>query len=249
MNSPNSHRRSVSGDYTSRGHHRSMSRDSRGSGAIVHSPSPPPTQTFHPNILPRSVPTPALVESVAGGAHYAGAKVDSETLIKRRRSSNKRSHTELKSDHKRVLDDLTELFCARPTLEILERSWTKDAEFEDPYCKTKGYDQFAAQWFGLTKILVNAEQLSKRVMSSTDNPNRFIYFQTMEYTLRWFNKKKVIESIVTVDLDDNEKIIRLVDQWEGKELPSRWGASFLRTMNGKMAPWFVHIPKAPRRRT
>lgn len=47
-----------------------------------------------------------------------------------------------------------------------------------------------------------------------------------------------------VDLDDEEKIVRLIDQWEGKELPTRFGASFLRTVYAKVIPWLVHVPKA-----
>jgi len=53
----------------------------------------------------------------------------------------------------------------------------------------------------------------------------------------------VIESIIVVDLDENDKIIRLVDQWDGKDLPSWFGASFLRLLNAKVAPWLFHAPK------
>ncbi|KAF8964020.1 hypothetical protein BDZ97DRAFT_1817578 [Flammula alnicola] len=209
-------------------HHRSLSRDSEGNPRPPRSPSPP-TQTFHPSILPRSVPTPALVESVAGGAHYAGVKVDSDTILKHRRSSV-RHHTELNHDHERILDDLTELYCCRPTLEIFERSWSKDAEFEESLCKCKGFDEYAAQ----PKIFIKSEQISKR----------FIYFQTQEYTTRFLKKKKIIESIITVDLDEHDKIIRLVDQWSGKDLPTRFGASFLRTLNAKIMPWVLRVPKS-----
>lgn len=51
-------------------------------------PQPPsptlnlPTQTYHSSLLPRSIPTPALLDSVAGGAHYSGV----ESLHLRRRS-------------------------------------------------------------------------------------------------------------------------------------------------------------------
>lgn len=128
-------------------HHRSVSRDSHPHRKPARSPSPP-SQTYHPSILPHSVPTPALVESVAGGAHYAGVKVDSDSILKHRRSSTSQSHTVLKHDHQRILDDLTELYCCRPTLEIFERSWSKNAEFEDPLTKCKGYKQYVAQVSG-----------------------------------------------------------------------------------------------------
>ena len=97
-------------------------------------------------------------------------------------------------------------------------------------------------------------------MSSTDSPNRLIYHQVQEYTTRLFKKKKVrltnpvkcptyilvqiIDSIITVDLDENEKIIRLVDKWDGKELPVNYGASFLRSLSAKAFPWFISVPKA-----
>lgn len=125
------------------GHHhhhaRSASRSSRmssSSSSPNHRPrSPsPPSQTFHPSILPRSVPTPALVESVAGGAHYSGIKVEHDPSkhtthpsMDRRRSSGE---VDVKADHHRVLADLQELYCCRPTQEIFERSWHKDAVFE-----------------------------------------------------------------------------------------------------------------------
>lgn len=108
-------------------HHRSLSRDTQGTpNPPPRSPSPP-SQTFHPTIR---LPTPALVESVAGGAHYAGVRVDSDAVLKHRRSSSGRQHTELGHHHEPILDDLTELYCGRPTLEIFERSWRKDAVFE-----------------------------------------------------------------------------------------------------------------------
>jgi hypothetical protein len=113
-------------------HHRTLSRDSQGTFKPPRSPSPP-SHTFHPSILPR-VPIPSLVESVAGGAHYSGVNVETESVLKRRRGSASRSHSDLSHDHRRILDDLTELYCARPTLEILERSWNKDAQFEVSYC-------------------------------------------------------------------------------------------------------------------
>jgi len=140
-------------------HHRTLSRGSTSSHP-PRSPSPP-SLTYHPTILP--IPTPALVESVAGAAHYSGIKLENEPPLKHRRSSHNAGDifTELKPSHRRVLDDLKELYNGRPTLEIFERSWNKDAEFEvkplvstrvfiltfyqDPFSKCKGYSEYAAQ--------------------------------------------------------------------------------------------------------
>ena len=115
---------------------RSRSRHTHNDQHRPRSPSPP-SQTFHPSILPHSVPTPALVESVAGAAHYAGAPIDPSVVLKHRRSSSgdtPGAHTMLEHAHERVLADLTELYCCRPTVEIFNRSWRKDAEYEVRLC-------------------------------------------------------------------------------------------------------------------
>ncbi|TFK42914.1 hypothetical protein BDQ12DRAFT_677006 [Crucibulum laeve] len=226
-------------------HSRSLSRDSNHRAKSPRSLSPP-SQTYHPNILPRSVPTPALVESVAGGAHYSGVRVDSDVVLKHRRSSSHsaQKHTDLKCDHERIMKDLKELYCCRPTLEIFERSWNKDAVFEDPLCRCQGFNEYAAQWFALPKFFSKSVTISSRVMSSTHSPNRLVYYQTQEYTTKWLHRKKIIESVIVVDLDDNEKIIRMVDQWSGKELPAWFGSGLLRSLNAKLTPWFIRIPKA-----
>jgi len=222
-------------------HHRTLSRDSN-IATRQRSPSPP-SQIHHPSLLP--LPTRALVESAAGGAHYSGVRVDGESLLKRRRSSHDHpsSHLEVKADHQQIIDDLKELYCCRPTLEIFERSWNKDAVFEDPLSKCEGFREYSAQWFALPKICSKSETTAYRVMSSTHSPNRLVFSQTQDYTLRFFNRKKSIKSIVVVDLDENDKIIRLADQWDGKDLPTWFGATLLRTMNAKVTPWFVKVPK------
>jgi len=187
-----------------------------------------------------TVPTPALVESVAGGAHYSGGNVDT---LKHRHSSHDRhdTHTDVKADHQRVLADIRELFECRPTPEIFERSWHKDAVFEDPLSHCKGFREYAAQWYAMPKVFANSETVSARVMSSTRTPNRIVLAQTQRYKNRFLDK--TIESVVTVDLDDGDKIIRLVDQWDGKALPTRWGGGLLRRVNAKVVPLLVHVPR------
>ncbi|RDB24005.1 hypothetical protein Hypma_008815 [Hypsizygus marmoreus] len=223
-------------------HHRSLSQSSTTSRP--RSPSPP-SLIYHPTIIP--LPTPALVESVAGAAHYSGIKLDHETHLRQRRGSHDAGdiHTQLKPSHRRVLEDLKELYCCRPTLEIFERSWTKDAEFEDPLSKCKGFSEYAAQWFALPKLFSDSKNEYTRVMSSTHVPNRLVFAQSQTYVTRYLKRKKTIDSIIVVDLDDDEKIVKMVDQWHGQGLPTRYGAQFLRILNAKITPWLISVPKRP----
>jgi len=138
-------------------HHRRSSSPS--SPQSPRSPSPP-SQTYHRSIL--TMPTPALLESAAGGAHYSGVKVDSETLLKHRRNSSFKQHTEIEHCHQRILEDLTELYCGRPTREIFERSWHRDAEFEVHtlsiiYQKVWGNHRTSRIRFPSVKALMNTQ--------------------------------------------------------------------------------------------
>jgi hypothetical protein len=97
-------------------------------------------------------------------------------------------------------------------------------------------------------------------MSSTHTPNRLVYAQKQEYTLKLIGQKKVktslellevvilmclqiIDSVVVVDLDDEDKIIRLVDQWNGKPPSAGFPIYWLRRANAKIVPWLVRVPK------
>jgi len=139
--------------------------------------------------------------------------------------------------------DLEEIYCGRCTLSILQRRWRPDATFEDPLCKCKGYTEYAPQWFALPKLLSKSERVSTRIISAALSPNELVYHQTQEYTVRWLGLKKTVISIVTVELDDELKVIRLVDRWNGEAPPTRWGTLQLRKLNAKLTPWLISVPK------
>lgn len=52
----------------------------------------------------------------------------------------------------------------------------------------------------------------------------------------------MVSSFVLVDLDDDLKIVKMVDQWDGERLPTRWGVLQLRRLNAKLMPWFIRMP-------
>jgi len=149
----------------------------------------------------------------------------------------------LENVYKDAMEDLKEMYCGRATMEILKRRWRKDADFEDPLCACKGFDQYAPQWFALPRLFSNCEQTHVRILSATLEPNRVVYSQTVVYTYRWLGIKRSIESIIVADFDEELKIIRLIDQWNGEPPPTRWGSLYFRKFNAKVVPWLVRVPK------
>ncbi|KAJ7602469.1 hypothetical protein FB45DRAFT_912213 [Roridomyces roridus] len=147
--------------------------------------------------------------------------------------------------------DLRELYECRPSLEIFQRTWHPNAVFEDPLVKAKGFREYAAQFYALPKLFSKSETVSSRVMSSTRQPNRLVFTQKQRYKNRFMNKvgvflpgrdlglyTKTIESVITVDLDEDDRIIRIVDQWQGKPLQAEWR----RRLGARVGAMLVRTP-------
>ncbi|QRW12988.1 hypothetical protein RhiLY_11987 [Ceratobasidium sp. AG-Ba] len=99
------------------------------------------------------------------------------------------------------------------------------------------------KWYGLPKVFSHSRTLMYKVISSTEKPNRIVYEQRQEYTFRLIGTKRAITSIIFIDLDENDKIVRLEDKWNGKDQPVRFGALWLRRLNAVTVPWFIGVPK------
>lgn len=41
--------------------------------------------------------------------------------------------------------------------------------------------------------------------------------------MRWTGRKSVVDSVVTIDLDEEERIAKVEDKWGGGEQPGRFG--------------------------
>ncbi|KAI0303404.1 hypothetical protein B0F90DRAFT_1626557 [Multifurca ochricompacta] len=211
------------------------------------SPSPTshlPTHIYHhSSLLPRSIPTPALLDSVVAGAHYSGSRHDGIAVNSRRRSTLPTAPNAL---HLAVMDDLKEMYEGNSTKEMLQKRWRRDAVYEDPFTRCKGLHEIAPQWYALPRMYSKLTINGRRVLSSTEYPNRLIMWQKHEYTVRVTGSKKVVESILVIDIDEDGKIARLVDQRQGLDPPTRWGAQHLRRLNGRVVPWVPWLGSLPK---
>jgi len=97
-------------------------------------------------------------------------------------------------------------------------------EHQDPLTHARGYQEYATQWYVLQKVFSHSETIEYRLLSSTHNPNRIIYYQTQQYTLRFFGIKHTLESVVVIELDDDDMITKVEDKWSGNDHPTRYGA-------------------------
>ncbi|KAM0791051.1 hypothetical protein ACM66B_004345 [Microbotryomycetes sp. NB124-2] len=75
---------------------------------------------------------------------------------------------QLPAERAQLVHDVMELFCSRPTLEILKKWWHPDAVFEDPIAIAKGFDQISHQWFGMPKAFPESKTLAWKVTKNED---------------------------------------------------------------------------------
>ncbi|KAH7334978.1 hypothetical protein B0J17DRAFT_672300 [Rhizoctonia solani] len=153
------------------------------------------------------------------------------------------SGIQLEGKRKQVVEDALNLFSSKPDQDIFHRTWRKDAVFEDPLSKCIGYKQYAPQWYAMPKAFPVSRTLSYKVISSSTNPHRIVYEQQQEYTIRFIGTKKIMDSTVVIDLDENDQIVKLEDKWNGSDQPTRFGALWLRRLNAVTLPWLVSVPK------
>jgi len=205
---------------------------------------------------------PALLDSVAGGAHYSGVESVNErrrslnrghsqnahTIGSPRRQSHRLSHPPgaASASHLAAMDDLRDMYEGRASKEMMQRRWRKDAAYEDPYTRCKGLHEIAPQWYALPRMYSNLAITGRRILASTENPNRLIMWQKHEYTVRVTGSKKVVESILVIDFDEDGKIARMIDQRRGEDPPTRWGAQQLRRLNGRVVPWVPWLGNSPK---
>lgn len=208
--------------------------------------SPPGSASYHTTNHGLNMPTPGLISAMAGAAHFSSGTTDIPAHQKFRPTfADGEDRTKLDPVRQAILDDTLQLFCARPTLEIFERHWRMDAVFENPLGKCKGYKEYTAQWFGLAKMVSDSKTTSHRVLASTSSPSRIVYSQTQEYTFRLTKKKKVVQSMVVIHLDNEDKIVMLEDKWKGDDQPSNLASRFFRRLNAKTMSVLIRVPKPP----
>jgi len=70
----------------------------------------------------------------------------------RRASLGSVHNQDLDEQRLKLMQDLKDLYSCNPSLEILQRSWAANAEFEGPMTHAKGLNEIAAQWFVMVRL-------------------------------------------------------------------------------------------------
>jgi len=127
-------------------------------------------------------------------------------------------------------NDLPQLFSGNPTLKHFHL-WNRDATFTDPLTIARGFDKYAAQWYGLPTVFNPIQILSHKV-TSAKNPIEMELRN--KYTIKGFGYDQTIDSTVLIHMGSDGKIDKVEDKWNG-ELPSG-PVSEVRDLDGNAPP-------------
>ncbi|KAA8626049.1 SnoaL-2 domain containing protein [Pyrenophora tritici-repentis] len=137
-----------------------------------------------------------------------------------------------------VVGSVLDLFAGRPSLKKLAL-WRDDATFTDPITIAQGRDKYAAQWYGLQSAFSEIERLHHSVK---DAGNPILMDLKTRYVVKGIGKETTIESVVAIYTDEQGKISKVEDKWNGK-LPDGAIANAFRHLNAVTVPKLISVPK------
>ncbi|KAF1845223.1 uncharacterized protein K460DRAFT_355066 [Cucurbitaria berberidis CBS 394.84] len=144
----------------------------------------------------------------------------------------------LSQEQQTVVGSILDLFAGRPSLPKLAL-WRDDATFADPLTIATGRDRYAAQWYGLQSAFSEIERLHHQVK---DAGNPILLDLKTRYVIKGINKEQTIQSVVAIHLDDQGKISKVEDKWDGK-LPDGAISNAFRHLNAVTVPKIISVPK------
>ncbi|KAL6712208.1 hypothetical protein ACN47E_000085 [Coniothyrium glycines] len=144
----------------------------------------------------------------------------------------------LSSEQETIVGSVLDLFAGKPTLQKLAL-WRDDATFVDPITIAEGRDRYAAQWYGLEAAFSEIDQINHQVK---DAGNPILLDLRSKYVIKGINKEQLIQSEVAIHLDEQGKIKKVEDKWNGK-LPDGPISNAFRHLNAFTVPKFVSVPK------
>lgn len=144
---------------------------------------------------------------------------------------------ELGNQRQQLVGSVLDLFSGQPSLYKLG-FWRQDAHFEDPITTAKGYDAYAAQWYGLAAAFTSVTKHHE----VTKNEEELIEMD-LEQEYKAAGVTKLMKSKIVIELDNEGKIKHLTDKWNGNDMPSGMLATWGRKANAATVPKFVSVPK------
>lgn len=136
----------------------------------------------------------------------------------------------------KLIENVLNLYRCKATDELLESVYSENPSFEDPISFAQGRKEVWSQWYSMPRIFSNSVTNDYTILVNEKNHIEFSLSQT--YTFKVGNRNKKMQSKVVLDLDENGKVTKHQDLWNGKELNSF--LRFFRILNAKFVRFYIY---------
>lgn len=132
-------------------------------------------------------------------------------------------------EHETVVKSITNLYSGSASEKDM-MIYAEKAIYDDPlsYCDTRY--KIAGQWYGLPKMFSKLE--TKKVEVVKDTPTEIIFKQRHAYTLKGLNATKEVDSLVSLSLDEEGKVLYHKDMWNDKDYSHSGIGKLIKNLNG-----------------
>ncbi|KAI9690698.1 MAG: hypothetical protein M1820_009902 [Bogoriella megaspora] len=133
------------------------------------------------------------------------------------------------SEHEHIVKCITNLYSGSASEEDM-KVYSEKAIYDDPwsYCDTRY--KIAGQWYGIPKIFHPSRTLATQIIH--DEPTSIIFKLRQEYSPRALPFSKVVNSLVTLTLDEQGKVRYHKDMWNEKDYSHEGLGKVMKTLNG-----------------
>ncbi|KAK3111081.1 hypothetical protein LTR53_014010 [Teratosphaeriaceae sp. CCFEE 6253] len=166
-------------------------------------------------------PDPQALTSNPDPSHNSSTNVDYEP--------HPEQSVKISSSHQHIVDSITRLYSGSAS-ETDMQVYAEKAVYDDPwsYCDTRY--KIAGQWYGIPKLMAKSQTLSTEVVE--DKPDRIVFKLRQEYTPKVVSFSKPVNSLITLSLDENEKVKHHKDMWNHKDYSHEGLGKIMKTLNG-----------------
>lgn len=146
----------------------------------------------------------------------------------------------LSPSRKHIVDSICRLYSGSASEEDMQ-VYAEKSVYDDTwsYCDTRY--KIAGQWYGISKSFAKSQTLKTEVVQ--DEPDRIIFKLRQEYTPKVIHFSKTVDSLVTLTLDEQEKVKYHKDMWNDKDYSHDGLGKIMKTLNGDHLTkvWFCDL--------
>ncbi|KAL8785905.1 MAG: hypothetical protein Q9195_008450 [Heterodermia aff. obscurata] len=136
---------------------------------------------------------------------------------------------EVSMDREEIVKKITRLYSGSANEEDM-MVYAERAVYDDPwsFCDTRY--KIAGQWYGIPRVMASSRTLATQIVSST--PNELVFRMKQEYTPRVLHYSKPVNSLITLTLNEQGKVIYHKDMWNDKDYSHEGLGKIMKTLNG-----------------